>query len=143
VRGRAAGTMADFSSTTTVDASPDDLFAFLSDIGNLPRYFARMTSAESTGGNAVHTTAELPDGSQVEGEAWFEVDRDAQHISWGAEGSSEYHGYLDVRPAEHGATVEVHLHTTRVEAGDHQVQNGVDETLDRIKTLVEEQGVAA
>ena len=72
--------MADFTSTTTVDASPDDLFAFLSDVGNLPRYFARMKTAESAGGNAVRTSAELPDGSHVEGEAWFEVDRNALHV---------------------------------------------------------------
>ena len=134
--------MADFSSTTTVDASPEDLFAFLSDVGNLPRYFARMKTAEPAEGNAVHTTAELPDGSQVEGEAWFEVDKNAQHLSWGAEGSNDYHGSLDVSAAERGATVQVTLHTNRVEAGDHEVQKGLDSTLDTIRTLVEDQGVA-
>ncbi|HEY2225365.1 SRPBCC family protein [Actinomycetospora sp.] len=134
--------MADFSSTTTVDASPEDLFAFLSDVGNLPRYFARMKTAEPAAGNAVHTTAELPDGSHVEGEAWFEVDRTAQHISWGAEGPNDYHGSLDVSAAERGATVQVTLHTGRVEAGDDQVQKGLDSTLDTIRTLVEDQGVA-
>ena len=134
--------MADFTSTTTVDASPDDLFAFLSDVGNLPRYFARMTSAERGDGNEVKTSAQLPDGSHVEGRAWFEVDADKQHIAWGSEGSNDYHGYLDVRPAEHGASVEVHIHTTRVDEGDHQVQQGVDQTVDTIKSLVEDQGVA-
>ncbi|MDT7743355.1 MAG: hypothetical protein QOE59_2433 [Actinomycetota bacterium] len=134
--------MADFTSTTTVDASPEDLFAFLSDVGNLPRYFARMKTAEPAEGNAVRTSAELPDGSHVEGEAWFEVDENAQHLAWGAEGSSDYHGDLDVRPDERGAVVEVHLHTTRVEPGDHEVQKGLDTTLDTIKTLVEEQGAA-
>lgn len=134
--------MADFTSTTTVDASPEDLFAFLSDVGNLPRYFARMKTAEPAGGHAVRTSAELPDGSSVEGEAWFDVDQDAQHLAWGAEGDNDYHGHLDVRPDEHGAIVEVHLHTNRAESGDHQVQNGLDTTLDTIKTLVEEQGAA-
>ena len=134
--------MADFSSTTTVDASPDDLFAFLSDVGNLPRYFARMKTAERAEGNAVKTSAELPDGSHVEGEAWFEVDADAQHLAWGSEGPNDYRGDLDVRPHEQGSTVEVHLHTTRVEPGDHEVQNGLDTTLDTIKTLVEDQGAA-
>ena len=133
--------MADFTSTTTVDVSPDDLFAFLSDVGNLPRYFARMTSAEPGEGNEVKTSAQLPDGSQVEGKAWFEVDADKQHIAWGSESSSNYHGDLDVRPAEHGATVEVRLHTTRVEAGDHEVQQGVDQTVETIKSLVEDQHV--
>lgn len=134
--------MADFSSTTTVDASPEDLFAFLSDVGNLPRYFARMKTAEPAEGNAVHTTAELPDGSHVEGEAWFEVDRNAQHLSWGAEGPNDYHGSLDVSAAERGSTVQVTLHTNRVEAGDHEVQQGLDSTLDTIRTLVEDRGVA-
>lgn len=39
-------------------------------------------------------------------------------------------------------TVEVHLRTTRVEPGDHEVQKGLDTTLDTIRTLVEDQGVA-
>ena len=134
--------MADFTGTTTVDVSSDDLFTFLSDVHNLPRYFARMTSAEPGEGNEVHTTASLPDGSHVEGRAWFEVDDSKQHISWGSEGSSDYNGYLDVRPAESGSVVEVHIHTSRVDAGDPEVQLGVDQTLDTIKDLVEKQGVA-
>ncbi len=133
--------MADFTGTTTVDASSDDLFAFLSDVHNLPRYFARMTSADPGDGNEVDTTASLPDGSSVEGKAWFEVDASKQHLSWGSEGSSNYNGYLDVSPAESGSVVEVHLHTTRVAAGDTEVQQGVDQTLDTIKQLVEQQGV--
>ena len=80
--------MADFQGTTTVDAADDVLFAFLSDVHNLPKYFARMTSAEPGEGNEVHTTAALPDGSQVEGTAWFEVTDDSRHIAWGAEGES-------------------------------------------------------
>ena len=134
--------MADFTSTTTVDASPDDLFAFLSDVGNLPRYFARMKTAEPGQGNEVHTSAELPDGTHVEGKAWFEVDTSKQHIAWGSEGDNDYRGYLDVRPAERGSTVEVHIHTSRVDAGDNQVQQGVDQTCDTIKSLVEHQNVA-
>ena len=89
--------MADFQGTTTVDAADDVLFAFLSDVHNLPKYFARMTSAEPGEGNEVHTTAALPDGSQVEGTAWFEVTDDSRHIAWGAEGETSYHGHLDVR----------------------------------------------
>ena len=135
--------MADFSSTTTVDASPEDLFAFLSDISNLPRYFARMTSATPTEGNAIHTTAQLPDGSQVEGEAWFEVDQNAQHIAWGAEGPHDYHGSLDVSAAEQGATVQVTLHTSRVEAGDNEVQEGLDTTLTTIRTLVQHRDLSS
>ena len=134
--------MADFSSTTTVNATDDVLFAFLSDVSNLPRYFARMTSAKPGDGNEVHTTAELPDGSSVEGDAWFEVDASAKHLAWGSEGPSEYRGDLDVRRAGEGSSeVEVHLHTTRVQEGDPEVQQGVDQTLATIKQLVEQDQV--
>lgn len=135
--------MADFTGTTTVEASETVLFDFLSDVGNLPRYFARMTSASPGQGEEVHTTATLPDGTQVEGDAWFRVDDAAKHLAWGAEGESSYHGYLDVTGQdERSSSVEVHLHTTRVEAGDPQVQQGVDQTLASIKHLVEAENAA-
>jgi uncharacterized membrane protein len=132
--------MADFSGTTTVTASEDVLFDFLSDVGNLPRYFARMQSAESGSGEEVHTTATLPDGTKVEGTAWFRVDHDARHLAWGSEGDSDYHGYLDVRGREAGSEVEVHIHTNRVDEGDDSVQEGIDKTLISIKMLVEDRG---
>ena len=51
--------MADFERSTTVRATPDRLFDYLSDVGNLPHYFAAMKSAESTTGDSVHTVAEV------------------------------------------------------------------------------------
>ena len=135
--------MADFTGTTTVDASAEALFAFLADVGNLPRYFARMTSAERGRGDEVHTTASLPDGTKVEGDAWFTVDRTAQHIAWGAEGTSEYHGTLDVRGQEVGSAVEVHLHSTRADSDSAQVSEGIERTLATIKLLVEQEQVVA
>ncbi len=135
--------MADFTGTTTVDASEKELFDFLSDVSNLPRYFARMTSAERGEGEEVHTTATLPDGTKVEGDAWFKVDESAQHIAWGAEGTSEYHGTLDVRGKDVGSEVEVHLHTTRVDPESEEVKDGIDRTLATIKLLVEQQNVVA
>jgi uncharacterized membrane protein len=134
--------MADFSGTTQVDASAQALFDFLSDVSNLPRYFARMTSARPGQGQEVHTTATLPDGQQVEGDAWFQVDADAKHLAWGSEGPNDYRGDLDVRDAGSGAEVEVHLHTTRIEDGNAEVQQGVDQTLATIKHLVEQQTTA-
>lgn len=133
--------MADFTGTTRVSVPTTTLFDYLSDIANLPQYFARMTSARSGQGEEVKTTAKMPDGSEVAGDAWFRVDQAAQRIEWGSEGPSEYSGYLDVRAAGDGSAdiseVEVHLHTTRVQPGDQQVQDGVEETLSNIKTQAE------
>jgi uncharacterized membrane protein len=130
--------MADYQSSTTVSAPPDALFTYLSDVENLPGYFARMKEAHRTTGDEVHTEAVMPDGQTVEGEAWFRIDDSTQRISWGSEGENDYSGYLDVSPADDGSRVEVHIHSPHV-ASD-QVQQGVDQTLATIKDKVEEQG---
>jgi uncharacterized protein YndB with AHSA1/START domain len=45
--------MGDFQASTTVDADANALFDYLSQVSNLPRYFARMTSAEPGDGAEV------------------------------------------------------------------------------------------
>lgn len=129
--------MADFTGTTQVSVAPGELFDYLSDVGNLPKYFSRMTSAQPGAGEEVKTTAKMPDGTEVQGDAWFRVDATAKRIEWGSKGQSEYSGYLDVTPAGDGSQVEVNLHSTRVQAGDREVQDGVTETLDNIKRQAE------
>src|SRR5699024_3042275 len=117
VIARQESPMTDYENTTDVTASPDALFDYLADIGNLPEYFARMRSATLVGqGDAVHTVAELPDGQVVEGEAWFRVDRENRRIAWGSEGPSDYHGELAVSGTDGGARVWVKVSTARVES---------------------------
>jgi uncharacterized membrane protein len=129
--------MADFSGTTSVSTAPDALFDYLSEVAHLPDYFARMTSASPGDGEEVRTTARMPDGQEVQGDAWFRVDASARRLEWGSEGPSSYAGRLEVRPSGSGSEVEVHLHTTRVEDGDAEVQDGISETLDKIKERAE------
>lgn len=128
--------MADYENTTEVSASPEALFDYLAEIGNLPEYMARMRSASAvSGGDAVQTVAELPDGQVVEGEAWFRVDRDARRIRWGAEGPRDYHGELAVEASGQGARVWVRISTENVESDE--VQRGVDTTVETIREKVE------
>lgn len=129
--------MADFTGTTTVSVPATALFEYLSDVNNLPKYFARMTSARPGQGEEVTTTAKLADGTEVQGNAWFRIDKQAQRIEWGSEGPSAYSGSLDVNADGNGSSVRVRLHTTRVADGDREVQDGITETLDNIKRQAE------
>lgn len=129
--------MGDFTGSINVNQGADAVFDYLSDVGNLPQYFSRMTSAEPADGEAIETTAKLPDGREVNGEAWFKVDHDARRIEWGSEGPSDYSGYLDVSGSGDSARVEVHLHTTRVEDGNAEVKDGIQATLNNIKSATE------
>ena len=140
--------MGSYESTTTVSASPDELFGYLSDIHNLPDYFAAMQSADPAGraegdvppgSEAVHTVAEV-DGQRREGEAWFTRDTDARSLRWGSEGPSDYHGELRVDPAGEASTVTVRLHTEHVEGA--RIQDGLETTLAKIKQEVEGHGAA-
>lgn len=126
------------SSCASVDAPANALFSYLSDIGNLPKYFSRMTSAEPAGEEAVRTTATELDGRTVEGEAWFRVNQNARRIEWGSEGPNDYHGWLEVQGDSERSTVAVHLSTQRVANGE--VDQGIEETLQKIKRLVEQAG---
>ena len=132
--------MPDYKASTAVDASATALFDYLSDVSHLPDYFDRMTSAEKTEDEVVHTSADL-NGTMVEGDAWFEVDRDSTTLSWGSEGPNNYHGHLIV--SENGAdtaSVTVTLTTTR--AGGSEIQDGLDQTVANIKRLVEDEAAA-
>ncbi len=126
--------MGDYQRSQDVDAPADQLFGYLSEVGNLPRYFTAMTSAEPAQGDAVHVTADL-NGTTEEGEAWFRVDRERRHLDWGSEGPNDYHGYLDVTGDGRSSTVTVFLHTEQHDSAD--IDRGVAETLATIKRLVE------
>lgn len=73
--------MGNFTGNTTVTASAEAVFDFLADVSNMSSYFSRMTSARPGQGEEVHTTAKMPDGTEVEGESWFRADADAHRIA--------------------------------------------------------------
>lgn len=130
--------MTTFTATTTVEAPAEALFEYLSEVSNLPEYFPSMTSARSVdGGKAVHTTAELDDGTKHEGTAWFETEEDANSIRWGSEGDNDYHGELEVTSTgDSTSTVEITLHTDR-KGADDDLESSLQDVLDTIKQIVE------
>jgi uncharacterized membrane protein len=131
--------MPTYERSVHVEAEPGRLFAFLSDVGNLPRYFDQMTSAERLEGERVHTTAVIePEGEpeqRVEGEAWFRVAEGEQRIEWGSEGPHDYRGELDVTPAGDGSEVSVRISTENDEA--EAIEEGLEGTLANVKRLGE------
>lgn len=126
--------MGDYERSQGVRAPAGRLFGYLSDIRNLPRYFAAMTRAEPAGEDAVRVAADL-DGITREGEAWFRVDRERRHLEWGSEGPNDYHRYLDITGDGGTSLVTVFLHTERHDSGE--IDRGITETLAVVKRLVE------
>lgn len=132
--------MPQYQRSLTIDATPDELFEFLSRVENLPKYFSRMTEAHPATGDEVHVTARIPAGEDggsgvrtVESDATFSIDADQRSIRWGSENEHDYHGELQVEPAGEGATVSVTLHT---EHDDDAINDGIDDTLQNVAELV-------
>jgi uncharacterized membrane protein len=126
--------MGDYQHSQHVSAPAGQLFDFLSDIRNLPRYFTAMTSAEPADGQSVRVVADLQ-GTTRDGQAWFTVDRDSQRLEWGSEGPDDYHGHLDVTGDATISSVTVFLHTERHDSGE--IDQGIVGTLAMVKRLVE------
>ena len=126
--------MGDYERSTTVAAPPGVLFDYLSDVGNLPHYFAAMKTAEPGEGNEVHTVAEV-DGHRVEGDAWFTAEGGSRSMRWGSEGENDYAGELSVAGDGDGSRVTVKLHSSHGEP--EKIESGLEETLAAIKRNVE------
>ncbi|MFK0247168.1 SRPBCC family protein [Amycolatopsis azurea] len=120
--------MTDYSHTATIEMPADDLFTFLREPRNLPRYFPQMTQAEPEGGDAVHVEADVH-GEHVEGEAWLKVDEGSRSLRWGAQGPHDYQGELSIEDSgPDTCRLTVTLHSVR-DADDEEVQRGLEETV--------------
>ncbi len=135
--------MTDYHHTATIDMPAADLFAFLREPGNLPRYFPQISQAAPQGSDIVRVTAEV-NGERVESEAWFKVDEKTHTLSWGSQRPHDYHGTLSIEntgPNETGLTIT--LSSVR-QAANEDVQRGLEETVAALAhTAVAESDVEA
>ncbi|MBP2326987.1 putative membrane protein [Kibdelosporangium banguiense] len=126
--------MATYHRSRTLHAGEDQVFEYLADIGNLPKYFDQMTEAKPAGGDKVDVAAEVH-GKTEQGEAWFRVDRTARRIQWGSQ-NSPYSGVIDLRADQDRTIVDIELHTEHTT--DNEIAQALDATLDHIQQQVED-----
>jgi ribosome-associated toxin RatA of RatAB toxin-antitoxin module len=118
--------------TEHVAATPDAVYAAISDVSNLPKFVPQMTAARSAGDGRVEVDARYG-GHEQHGEAEFSADDDARRIEWRA--SSGYHGWMQVDADGEGSRLTLFLDTPHGAERDHDVAA----TLDAIRMLVEAQ----
>lgn len=118
--------------TEHVAASPDSVYAAISDVTNLPRFVPQLTAARPAGAGRVEVDARY-EGREQHGEASFATDDTARRIAWGT--ASGYRGWLQVDPDEDGSRLTLFLDTPHAAANDHDIAA----TLDAIRMLVESQ----
>lgn len=131
-------------------ASPDDMFAWISDVNNLPHYLPPIKSADlEHGGDRLWLRGEIPGQGEFENKGCFRVHEQERRMEWGAEVYRDYSGELSV--SENGGgksavTVRLRFGPQTVEGeiqeqsdeGRDPLAESVDRTLESIKQQIEE-----
>ncbi len=143
--------MSEFEHTTTVEASPEQVWSFVADVRNLPKYLPTTHSAEPAQGERVEVKGEAQ-GHEYDSEGYFREDKQNYRLEWGAD-ENYYSGWLEIK--EQGDTSDVTVHLTFTGAppqgegdppGDNtseeapsrdDVQEGLVSALESIKNFVE------
>ena len=148
----------EYEQSQTIDAPPEEVFAWLSEVGNLPEYLPPVVassvegpSAEGVPGRRIRTTLEYPGegGGTFEAEGYFAVDEQERRMEWGAEAGRDYSGWLTVGNHGEGASeVVVHLSFGERSAKSEMQQQapedrdplaeGISATLESIRRQIEE-----
>ncbi len=153
-----AGTYED---DTVIDASPQEVFAYVSDVQNLPDYLPPIREASTRAlaegtetdpdlqdATGVHLVGELK-GQRFENDGWFLADEAARTLRWGAQTERTYSGRLEVTEEGNGTRLRVHLEfgpnspdeEMQEQAGDRDpVHEALAATLQSVKQQVEGTG---
>jgi uncharacterized protein YndB with AHSA1/START domain len=148
----------EYEQSQTIDAPPEEVFAWLSEVGNLPEYLPPVVassvegpSAEGVPGRRIRTTLEYPGegGGTFEAEGYLAVDEQERRMEWGAEAGRDYSGWLTVgNHGEGGSEVVVHLSfgersvepemQEQAPEGRDPLAEGISATLESIRRQLEE-----
>ena len=142
--------MAEYERSRLVQASPDEVFGFVSDASNLATILPTVDTVEPQAEDRVAAHGEVR-GRTYEDDGWFRVDEARRRIEWGAD-EGTYSGWLTVSGEEGGAQVVAHLSfapyitpSGRPISGEptHEsdpIEQSLEAALDSLRNLMEGRG---
>jgi hypothetical protein len=142
--------MAEYERSRLVQASPDDVFAFVSDPDNLAAFVPTVDAAEPQAPGRVRVQGESR-GHACDDDGWFRVDEARRRLEWGAD-EHDYSGWLTVAGDDGGAQVVVHLSvapfvtasgrpiTGEPPAEPDPIEQSLESALDSLRNLMEGRG---
>jgi ribosome-associated toxin RatA of RatAB toxin-antitoxin module len=137
--------MPEYERSLQVQADPDVIFEFVSDVRNLPRYLPTTQHAEPQGPDRVHVEGEAHH-HHFDADGFLRTDRARHRLEWGAD-EGYYSGWLQIRPREGGSEVTVHLRfdsmpgaQSGVQPSDADIVEGLEKGLRSIRNQIEGRG---
>ena len=142
--------MAEYERSRTIEAAPEDIFAFVSNVENLATFVPTVASVEQQAEEQVHVHGEVPRGAYDDA-GWFHVEEGRRRIEWGAP-DRNYSGWLSVAGDNGGTQVVVHLsappyvtESGRPISGEEpeearRIEASLEAALDSLRNLMEGRG---
>jgi uncharacterized protein YndB with AHSA1/START domain len=144
--------MEEYTGRIAIDRTPAEVFAFLADIRQMPRYLPTVRQVEPAGTDRVVVAGEV-DGHAYRDEGWLRMDGPARRMRWGTGDGGDYRGELVVHDVGGRAEVEVRLTLSpqpalarRLQEQHGQVGHGMRVALERALGSIKaacEQGAGA
>lgn len=140
----------DFEGSKLIRASADDVFAYISDVQNIPAYLAMVTEASLPEEDTIAVTIDLH-GHEHSDTGTFDVDGPSRRMKWGSAGG-DYQGWMEV--ADEGGDACLTMGLTWAaespfpermgedEADTSPVDDAIEATLLSVKNIVEGRGGA-
>ena len=144
--------MGEYTGRIEIARPPAEVFAFLADLRNMPRYLPTVTHVGAKGQHGQHDDVAVDgeaDGNAYHNDGWLKTEPEALRMRWGSHTMQDYGGTLAVKPATGGSVVELSLSLTpkpavaqrmQAEHGnvDHGMHLAVERTLGSIKASCEQ-----
>ena len=99
--------MPEFERTQRINAAPEAVYAFVSEVSNLPQYLPTTKAAQPQGAERVRVQGG-GEGFEYDADGYFQADPVARRLEWGAD-ERDYRGWLQIAEADGAADVTVHL----------------------------------
>jgi uncharacterized membrane protein len=141
--------MSEFEEAIHIEAPAEEVFDFVSDVQNLPKYLPTVRRAAPQLGDRVEVEGTAA-GRHYLSDGDFRVDHGKRCMQWGSDGENQYRGWMVVGGRNGTCEVKVHLSFTprpdqaaayEAQTGDRDrtIREGMRKALGAIKHIVEEQ----
>ena len=139
--------MSQYEQSLSINAKPDAILDFISDIKNLPKYLPTTKSAQSQGPDRVQVQGSAH-GHAYNADGYLRCDRARKRIEWGSD-EGHYSGWMSVSDAgsDASSTVTVSIQMSQKPGqgsgrapSDSDINEGLQKSLESIKNYMEKDG---
>lgn len=136
----------EYEESLVMGADPHTVFAFVSDVRNLPKYLPTTKAAQGQGGDRVRVEG-AAQGQGYDADGYLRPDAGAKRLEWGAD-EGYYEGAMQITPFGQGSNVSVHISIKGSPPGadegsapsPEQIKEGLRKGLESIRNHVEGRG---